>query len=44
MLLTNMLYFIELGSVVRLFNEELEKISRLREELRQNKDKMKDKF
>jgi len=34
MLLTNMLYFIELGDGVRQYNETIEKIHTLKEELK----------
>lgn len=34
MLLTNMLYFIELGDGVKYYNESIEKIHALREKLR----------
>jgi septal ring factor EnvC (AmiA/AmiB activator) len=44
MLLTNMLNFVELGAGVRLYNEELERITKLREDLRAKKEEMKERF
>lgn len=44
MLLTNMLYFIELGDGVKYYNESIEKIHTLRERLRKQKELMKQKF
>ena len=44
MLLTNMLYFIELGDGVKHYNESIEQIHKLRAELTENKDRMKAKF
>lgn len=44
MLLTNMLYFIELGDGVKYYNESIEKIHQLREQLKGKKDEMKKKF
>ena len=44
MLLTNMLYFIELGDGVKYYNESIEKIHQLREQLKAKKDDMKKKF
>lgn len=44
MLLTNMLYFIELGDGVKYYNESIEKIHTLREQLKNKKDEMKRKF
>jgi len=39
-----MLYFIELGDGVKYYNESIEKIHKLREELKNKKDEMKKKF
>jgi len=44
MLLTNMLYFVELGDGVQLYNKSIEKIHQIRDELRQCKEQMKQKF
>ena len=38
MLLTNMLYFVELGDGVKSYNESIEKIHKLREDLRKQKE------
>ena len=44
MLLTNMLYFVELGEGVKVYNEAIEKIHKLREDMRKQKDVIKQKF
>jgi len=44
MILTNMLYFVELGEGVKYYNSSIEKIHGYREELRKQKEIMKGKF
>lgn len=44
MVLTNMLYFIELGNGVKIYNESIEKIHKLRELIQVKKEEMKQKF
>jgi len=44
MILTNMLYFVELGDGVRQYNEVIQTIHSLREKLRTQKELMKSKF
>ena len=44
MLLTNMLYFIELQEGVKLYNGVIESIQRFKEELKGKKAEMKKKF
>lgn len=44
MLLTNMLYFIELGDGVKLYNESIEKIHAIREKMKKQKELIKEKF
>lgn len=38
MMLTNMIYFIELGEAVQLYNESIQNITNLRAELKKTKD------
>ena len=42
--LANMLYFIELGDGVNFYNNSIETICKLREEMKQKKEQMKNKF
>ena len=44
MLMENMLYFISLGENVRLFNETLEMIMKLRDQLKEKREAQKAKF
>lgn len=44
MVLTNMLYFIELGNGVKIYNESIEKIHNLRQLIQVKKEEMKQKF